>query len=85
MFQFCSRGERAKRVRTFYGDLHRIRYPEQSLTPFHLVQAQNSYFYAVSDWTNDMTAAQAIGIDGFGTYGHKSSLLMHMLTYHFQP
>lgn len=29
--------------------------------------AQNSYSYAESDWTNDMTTAQNIGIDGFGT------------------
>ncbi|KIJ64933.1 glycoside hydrolase family 71 protein [Hydnomerulius pinastri MD-312] len=27
--------------------------------------AQNSYSYAQSDWTNDMTTAQGIGIDGF--------------------
>lgn len=27
--------------------------------------AQNSYSYAESDWTNDMTTAQNIGIDGF--------------------
>ncbi|KAH7918065.1 glycoside hydrolase family 71 protein [Leucogyrophana mollusca] len=27
--------------------------------------AQNSYSYAQQDWTNDMTTAQGIGIDGF--------------------
>ncbi len=28
--------------------------------------AQNSYSYSQSDWTNDITTAQGIGIDGFG-------------------
>lgn len=31
-----------------------------------IIQAQNSYSYSQSDWSNDITTAHAIGIDGFG-------------------
>ncbi|KAG2040412.1 glycoside hydrolase family 71 protein [Suillus americanus] len=36
-----------------------------SLSDTLRLYAQNSYSYAESDWTNDMTTAQNIGIDGF--------------------
>ncbi|KAF7978719.1 hypothetical protein HWV62_45005 [Athelia sp. TMB] len=37
----------------------------QAQTVFAHFMVQNSYSYAQSDWTADMQAAQAIGIDGF--------------------